>query len=332
MNSPHIPLLVSQDSRKEYFTLMTMQLLTVTTGVFLAVVALGYLRGFYDASPFPFFVSLQILAGIGWWLAKIGLWRWVMLWPPLFFFLIGVWGSVVSGTATNLILFFVIAFLLVGVMNGARSMFVVMVAILVIYFTIAIIIHDEDVVELIPEVIVFAATFLGIALLQWLSQSVMNHALERCFLDPLTGVYNRSYFEGMLIHLQQRQRYAFPVSVLMADIDGLKKVNDAFGHAAGDALIVHAAHRLKSACRKEDIVCRIGGDEFVALLPKADAAVAASIAQRVSSLTELGAPLAADIRLSLATGVATATSRHSLQATLAQADVNLYANKQPRLG
>lgn len=332
MNSPHIPLLVSQDSRKEYFTLVTMQLLTITTGIFLAVVALGYLRGFYDASPFPFFVSLQILAGIGWWLAKIGLWRWVMLWPPLFFFLIGVWGSVVSGTATNLILFFVIAFLLVGVMNGARSMFVVMVAILVIYFTIAIIIHDEDVVELIPEVIVFAATFLGIALLQWLSQSVMNHALERCFLDPLTGVYNRSYFEGMLIHLQQRQRYAFPVSVLMADIDGLKKVNDAFGHAAGDALIVHAAHRLKSACRKEDIVCRIGGDEFVALLPKADAAVAASIAQRVSSLTELGAPLAADIRLSLATGVATATSRHSLQATLAQADVNLYANKQPRLG
>jgi diguanylate cyclase (GGDEF)-like protein len=253
----------------------------------------------------------------------------VTFWPPLFFFAVGAWGSTVSGTATGLTLFYVIAFLLVGVLIGARSMFSVMVASLVIHFAIAIILHGEDVVALIPVGIVVSATFLGIALLQWLSQSVMNHALEQCFLDPLTGVHNRSYFEGTLLYFQQRQRYAFPVSLLMADIDGLKKVNDAFGHAAGDALIVRAAYSLQRACRKEDVVCRIGGDEFVVLLPKTDAAVAASIAGRVSDLIELDAPLVADIQLSLATGVATATTRQSIRDALDAADANLYAQKKP---
>lgn len=331
-NFLHIPLLVSQESRKEYFTLMTMRLLTVTTGVFLVVVTLGYLYGFYDASPFPFFMSLQLLAGVGWWLTKIGRWRWVTLWPPLYFFAIGVSGSVSSGMTTGFILFYVLTFLLTGLLIGARSMFLIMVAALAIHFSVSAMVHGEGVTELISTAIVYSAIFLGIALLQWLSQSVINHALDQCFRDPLTGVYNRSYFDGMLIHFQQRQGYVFPVSVLMADIDGLKGVNDTFGHAVGDTLIVRAAHNLKNACRNEDIVCRIGGDEFLALLPRTDAATAAIIAQRVSTLLATDAPLVTGVRLGLTTGVATAISRQSLQTLLAQADVNLYANKRSRPG
>lgn len=331
-NFLHIPLLVSQESRKEYFTLVTMQLLTITTGVFLAVVTLGYLYGFYDASPFPFFISLQLLAGVGWWLTKIGRWRWVTLWPSLYFFAISVSGTMLNGMFTSMVLFYVIAFLLVGVMIDVRSMFIVMASGLVIHLTVAQTLHPQVTEELIPAIIVFSAAFLGIALLQWLSQSVMNQALEQCFRDPLTGVYNRSYFEGMLIHFQRRQRYAFPVSVLMADIDGLKQVNDTFGHAAGDTLIAHAAHSLTNACRSKGIVCRIGGDEFLALLPRTDAATATRIAQHLSSLLASDAPLASGVRLRLSTGVATATSPQVLQTTLAEADVNLYVNKRSRPG
>jgi diguanylate cyclase (GGDEF)-like protein len=332
VNFLHIPLLVSQESRKEYFTLVTMQLLTVTTGGFLVVVALGYLHGFYDTSPFPFFISLQLLAGIGWWLTKIGRWRWVAIWPLLYFFAIGVSGSVNSGMTTGFILFYVLAFLLTGLLIGARSMFLMMVTSLAIHFSVSVMVHGEEVTELISTAIVYSAAFFGIVLLQWLSQSIINHALAQCFLDPLTGVYNRSYFEGMLAHFQQRHKYAFPLSVLMVDIDGLKKINDTFGHAAGDALITRAAYNLKKACREEDVVCRIGGDEFVALLPKTNAATAANIAQRLSNLIALDMPLAAGIQLSLAAGTATAISHQSLQATLDQADANLYANKRQHPG
>lgn len=90
------------------------------------------------------------------------------------------------------------------------------------------------------------AAWTGIALLQWLAKSVMDHALAQSFLDPLTGVHNRGYFDGMLRHYQNHHQYLYPVSVLMADINDLKRVNDAFGHAAGDELIVRGRQPEKS--------------------------------------------------------------------------------------
>jgi len=79
----------------------------------------------------------------------------------------------------------------------------------------------------------------------------------------LTGVYNRAYFEEELERLKRGRGFS-PVSVVTVDVDGMKAINDSLGHAAGDAVV------LASAFRNEDVVARIGGDEFAVLLPASD--------------------------------------------------------------
>lgn len=86
--------------------------------------------------------------------------------------------------------------------------------------------------------------------------------------DILTGLYNRNFFETELRRFQESR--FFPVSIIMIDLDHLKHVNDLFGHATGDEMIIRAAQVLKETFRSEDIIARMGGDEFVVLLPKTD--------------------------------------------------------------
>src|SRR6056297_1571036 len=85
------------------------------------------------------------------------------------------------------------------------------------------------------------------------------------FHDSLTGLYNRRYMEDSIKRLDTDRN--IPFSIIAADINGLKLTNDAYGHEMGDKLIVTVAEMLKKSCREEDILCRIGGDEFVILLP-----------------------------------------------------------------
>lgn len=83
-------------------------------------------------------------------------------------------------------------------------------------------------------------------------------------IDPLTGVYNRGAGEQRLGNeIARSQRHGTPLIALMLDIDGLKDVNDTFGHAAGDELIKHFAELLKRAIRGSDVAVRLGGDEFL---------------------------------------------------------------------
>ena len=86
-----------------------------------------------------------------------------------------------------------------------------------------------------------------------------------CFHDILTGIFNRSFFEEELKRLNTKRQ--LPFSVIMGDVNGLKLVNDTLGHQAGDALLIRTAEIFKSVCRKEDVICRWGGDEFAVLLP-----------------------------------------------------------------
>lgn len=99
------------------------------------------------------------------------------------------------------------------------------------------------------------------------------------FRDVLTGLYNRAYFEEELTRLNTPR--VLPLSLIVGDVNGLKIVNDAFGHAEGDRLLRMVAEALRASCRKEDVVARWGGDEFAVILPKADAAVASEICARV---------------------------------------------------
>ncbi len=102
--------------------------------------------------------------------------------------------------------------------------------------------------------------------------------------DQLTGLYNRRFFEEEISRLDVERNY--PLAVIMFDVNGLKLINDAFGHAHGDALLQMMGEQLKQVFRGDDIVARIGGDEFVALLPQTKEGEVKSIITRFSTSLE----------------------------------------------
>jgi diguanylate cyclase (GGDEF)-like protein len=105
--------------------------------------------------------------------------------------------------------------------------------------------------------------------------------------DILTGLPNRRY---ALTRLEQEwataQRCKRPMSVLMLDLDHFKSVNDTFGHDVGDQVLTHAAKLMKEASRTSDIVCRLGGEEFLVIAPNTDDTTALSLAERIRSSIE----------------------------------------------
>lgn len=102
--------------------------------------------------------------------------------------------------------------------------------------------------------------------------------------DVLTGLYNRAFFDEELKRLDTERQ--LPLSVIIGDINGLKLINDALGHAEGDKLLVAMAKILKNCCRAEDIIARTGGDEFGILLPKTDHYIARSVVDRIKKACE----------------------------------------------
>ncbi len=102
--------------------------------------------------------------------------------------------------------------------------------------------------------------------------------------DSLTGLYNRRFFEEELHRLDVERN--LPLTIVMGDVNGLKLANDVFGHLAGDDLLRKAAEVLSSVCRRDDILARWGGDEFVLLLPRTSADEAARLTERLKNATK----------------------------------------------
>ncbi|WP_125151983.1 diguanylate cyclase [Clostridium rectalis] len=121
------------------------------------------------------------------------------------------------------------------------------------------------------------------------------------FHDKLTGLYNRAFFEEELKRLDTERQ--LPLSIIMGDANGLKLINDAFGHDVGDKLIRKVADILKNCCRKEDIVARVGGDEFVIMLPNVERQKALKIVERIklNCKMEISDPINPNISLGVAT-------------------------------
>lgn len=104
-------------------------------------------------------------------------------------------------------------------------------------------------------------------------------------VDGLTGLYNyRWMIEALTREIRRCERYDTPLSLLMIDLDGLKPVNDQHGHLAGDAALRHVANRISSVLRQTDSAARIGGDEFVIMLPSTDTAGAQLVAERLLTI------------------------------------------------
>jgi diguanylate cyclase (GGDEF)-like protein len=123
-------------------------------------------------------------------------------------------------------------------------------------------------------------------------------------LDPLSGLYNRRYFQETLEReVKRAQRYRRRLSLLVFDVDGLKAVNDQHGHLAGDALLVETAERLRSVTRSADVANRIGGDEFAVILPESTAADAQQLHERLSRVLE-AKPAGPLDRIQISAGIA----------------------------
>jgi diguanylate cyclase (GGDEF)-like protein/PAS domain S-box-containing protein len=142
--------------------------------------------------------------------------------------------------------------------------------------------------------------------------------------DPLTGLYNRHFFQTEMERIEGSR--LFPVSIVMADVDNLKAINDRHGHKTGDAFIIKAANLLKKSFRSEDIIARIGGDEFGALLTETGTAEVKDIIFRFNDEIEKQR----DASFNLSIGWATARESSSLADLMHHADVQMYQEKAAR--
>jgi len=147
--------------------------------------------------------------------------------------------------------------------------------------------------------------------------------------DPLTGLHNRRFGEERLaVEISRAQRSNRSLTVLMIDLDGLKGINDQYGHGAGDAALKVFAERLTSATRGSDLPARIGGDEFLVLLPECEPGGVNRVLNRLTALEiEIGPD---KISFSYSAGSADYRAGESLLQLLERADDALYASKQTR--
>ena len=146
--------------------------------------------------------------------------------------------------------------------------------------------------------------------------------------DALTGLYNRLFFETESARLENSRFY--PISVITAEVNALKNLNNAYGLNAGDQMLINVAKLFSSVFRQEDILTRYGGDDFVVLLPGADEAVVQTVMNRIEKHIADFNKEHSDIPMSLTMGVSTANKGESLKDHLKMAYEDLQQNKSTK--
>lgn len=155
-------------------------------------------------------------------------------------------------------------------------------------------------------------------------EEAINEIRFISYHDHLTGLYNRRFFEEEMKRLDVNRN--LPITIVMGDVNGLKLINDSFGHLAGDDILKATADLLKSGCRADEIIARIGGDEYAILLPMTSEAEAQVILSRIkiqSRVLQKEKPL-----LSVSFGFSTKTDEsESLKDCLVKAENIMYSHK-----
>jgi len=182
---------------------------------------------------------------------------------------------------------------------------------------------ENPVILALPVALTGCACILGAAL----GRSSVDHR-SAAIVDQLTGALNRTALEARLPELtHQAQQLREPVSVLVADLDHFKHINDEHGHARGDRVLTEIAARIRSELRAFDAVYRVGGEEFVVLLQGASANAAAEIAERIRSAVERRPVHEIEITISIGVAASRSDVRFDYGDTFARADAALLEAK-----
>nr|WP_183529981.1 diguanylate cyclase [Yoonia ponticola] len=167
-------------------------------------------------------------------------------------------------------------------------------------------------------------------------RTTVRDGLQAAVTDPLTGLYNRRYATPYLMEIaKQSKKTGQEFAVMMIDIDHFKRINDTHGHAAGDAVLIELAHRLRGNLRAIDLIARVGGEEFLVALPHSTAEQAQAAANRLCRLVnqkhfDIGnksRPLHVTISVGVAVGCAESTEMICADDMCHQADDALYVAK-----
>lgn len=164
-------------------------------------------------------------------------------------------------------------------------------------------------------------------------EETQHHLREQSIRDPLTGLYNRREFMRLLTEEVERvRRYRHPLTLMMLDLDFFKRVNDTYGHPAGDAVLKGVARTIREELRTVDTVARYGGEEFAAILPETPWPEAKAAAERICRVVrgrQLAVSGAETIQVTVSIGLAVfPNDADSEQALLAAADKALYRAKR----
>jgi diguanylate cyclase (GGDEF)-like protein len=173
---------------------------------------------------------------------------------------------------------------------------------------------------------------LPLAFIWMMNARLETNLIQQSILDPLTQVLNRRGLEQALDReLARYIRYKYSLTVAMVDLDHFKRLNDTHGHAAGDAVLVGVAALLKQTLRETDVLGRVGGEEFVMLLPHTNAEESYAILERLRLAVELnGSTLPHATRTTASFGATSTHGRESITGAelLNEADVALYTAKK----
>jgi diguanylate cyclase (GGDEF)-like protein len=150
--------------------------------------------------------------------------------------------------------------------------------------------------------------------------------------DALTGLYNRRYLDDIVRRLESEDAISDQHSIIMLDLDYFKKINDTYGHPAGDIVLINVSAKIKSHIRKTDIACRYGGDEFLIYLPGATVQTAQTIAEKIRA--DIGGNHCIDnetgntINHTVSIGITENRNNDSFDASFLRADAALYKAKK----